>query len=221
MSADLSVIMPVFNCENWVEEAVRSVVENADGLLELIVVDDGSTDRSAEIVESIAGPITLIRQANAGPSAARNAGMRAASGAIIGFLDADDIWTAGSPDERRVAIENGADVAFARVQVLMGNPPKPFSDPTHAVSIPSIFVTRAVIEQVGELDESIVHGEDVDWVMRMKEAGLKAVHVDQVAFNYRMRPGSLTRDREVNRPAIVHRLKDSLERRGKIGSQEA
>jgi glycosyltransferase involved in cell wall biosynthesis len=221
MSADLSVIMPVFNCEPWVEEAVRSVIDNADGLLELIVVDDGSTDRSAEIVESIEGPITLIRQENAGPSAARNVGMRAASGALIGFLDADDIWVAGSPDERRVAIDGGVDVAFARVQVLMGNPPKPFSDPTHAVSLSSILIARGVLDRIGELDESIVHGEDVDWVMRMKEAGLKAQHVNQVAINYRMRPGSLTRDREANRPAIVHRLKDSLERRGKIGNQEA
>lgn len=217
MNANLSVIMPVFNCEPWIEEAVRSVIENADGLLELIVVDDGSTDRSAEIVESIPGPIKLIRQANAGPSAARNVGMRAASGEIYGFLDADDMWVAGSPDERRVAIQGGADVAFARVQVLMGDPPKPFADPTHAVSLPTIFVRRDAFDRVGELDESIVHGEDVDWVMRMKEAGLKAEYVDQTAINYRMRPGSLTRDRESNRPAIVHRLKESLERRGKIG----
>lgn len=209
--------MPVFNCEPWIEEAVRSVVENADGLLELIVVDDGSTDRSAEIVESIPGPIKLIRQDNAGPSAARNVGMRAASGEIFGFLDADDMWVAGSPDERRVAIEGGADVAFARVQVLMGNPPKPFADPTHAVSLPTMLVRRGAFDRIGELDESIVHGEDVDWVMRMKEAGLKAEYVNQVALNYRMRPGSLTRDREANRPAIVLRLKESLERRGKIG----
>lgn len=218
MSANLSVIMPVFNCEPWIEEAVRSVLNNADGLLELIVIDDGSTDASAQIVESIPGPITLIRQENAGPSAARNVGMRSARGDIFGFLDADDIWVAGSPDERRVAIEAGADVAFARVQVLMGNPPKPFADPTHAVSLPSLLVSRAVFERLGGLDESIMHGEDVDWVMRMKEAGLKSQQVDQIAINYRMRPGSLTRDREANRPAIVHRLKESLERRGKIGN---
>jgi glycosyltransferase involved in cell wall biosynthesis len=216
----LSVIMPMYNCEPWIEEAVRSVLENADELLELIVVDDGSTDRSAEIVKSISGPVTLIQQENAGPSAARNVGMRAARGEIIGFLDADDIWVAGTPDERRVAIEHGADVAFARVQVLTGNPPKPFSDPTHAASIPSIFLTRDAIDRVGELDESIVHGEDVDWVMRMKESGLRAEYVDQVAFEYRLRPGSLTRDREINRPAVVHRLRESLERRGKIGQNK-
>lgn len=219
MSADLSVIMPLYNCEPWVEEAVRSVLGNAEGLLELIVVDDGSTDRSAEIVESIAGPITLIRQANAGPAAARNTGLRAARGELIGFLDSDDVWVAGSPDQRRAAIADDADLAFARVQVLAGTPARPYLDPVYSVMLPSMLITRDAVDRVGELDASILHGEDVDWVMRMKEAGLKVAHVEQVACNHRLREGSLTRDRAENRPAIVHRLKESLERRGKIGGE--
>ncbi len=217
MSGNLSVVMPVHNCAPWVEEAVRSVIERADGLLELIVVDDGSTDESAEIVAGLDGPIKLIRQENQGPSVARNVAMREAEGSIIGFMDGDDIWIAGSPDGRCAAIEQGADVAFAKVQVLMGDPPRPFGEPVYAVSLPSLMISRRVLDVVGELDESIVHGEDVDFVMRMKEAGMNAAHVDQVVLEYRKRPGSLTTDREHNRPAIVHRLKESLERRGKIG----
>lgn len=219
MSGDLSVIMPLYNCERWVEEAVRSVLDRADGLLELIVVDDGSTDAGAEIVASIDGPIVLVHQQHAGPAGARNAGVRLARGKIIGFHDADDIWLAEAPDERRAAIEGGAEVALARVQILMGDPPQPFADPLHSVSLPGIFATRRALQTVGEFDESIVHGEDTDWVMRMKEAGVHARYVDQVGFAYRKRPGSLTTDRSANRPALVQRLKESLERRGKIGDR--
>ncbi len=96
-AADVSVIMPAYNTEQYIGEAIASVLESADRLLELIVVDDGSTDGTAAIAESFGEPVRVIRQENRGPSAARNVAMAAARGTYLGFLDSDDIWAADAP----------------------------------------------------------------------------------------------------------------------------
>lgn len=87
----VSVVIPAFNAEKFIGETLQSALAQTYRALEIIVVDDGSTDRTAELSESLAG-IRVIRQANAGPGSARNTGIRAASGDWIAFLDSDDLW---------------------------------------------------------------------------------------------------------------------------------
>ncbi len=96
MELQVSVIIPVYNGERWVGDAVRSIVgaRGVTGAVELIVVDDGSTDRSAEVAaEAAAGfpRFQLVRQPNAGVSAARNRGISLARGRYLCFVDADDL----------------------------------------------------------------------------------------------------------------------------------
>src|SRR4051812_20883710 len=89
----LSVIVPVFNGA-FLEEAIASIRQSARGPLEIVVVDDGSTDGIAARVAESAGPsIIYMRQATTGPAGARNTGLTKATGELIGFLDADDLWT--------------------------------------------------------------------------------------------------------------------------------
>ena len=99
-SEDISVVMPLYNKEAEVEQSLRSVIEQSLAPREIIVVDDGSTDSSAAIVERIIAeyrdvPIRLIRQENSGVSAARNRGVREATGEFVAFIDADDVWLSG------------------------------------------------------------------------------------------------------------------------------
>ncbi|HEV2123046.1 MAG TPA: glycosyltransferase [Chloroflexota bacterium] len=88
----VSVIMPAYNAEQWIEAAIVSVKAQSHRDVQLIVVDDGSTDATASIVRSVAPEASLLSQSNQGVSAARNAGIAAAKGDYIAFLDADDSW---------------------------------------------------------------------------------------------------------------------------------
>lgn len=90
---DISVVMPLYNKAEHVRMGVASALAQSFADFELIIVDDGSTDSSAAIVEAVSSPkIRLIRQSNQGVSAARNRGMREADGKWVAFLDADDLW---------------------------------------------------------------------------------------------------------------------------------
>lgn len=88
----VSVIIPSFNCELYIAETINSVLNQSHKNIELIVVDDGSTDRTREIVASFGAPVRLITQPNSGRCAARNQGIREASGEFICLLDHDDYW---------------------------------------------------------------------------------------------------------------------------------
>jgi glycosyltransferase involved in cell wall biosynthesis len=91
-TGSVSVIIPAYNSENFIRRAIDSVLAQTHRAEEIIVVDDGSTDSTREIVQSYGPPVQYLHQENAGPGAARNAGIRAAQGDWIAFLDHDDEW---------------------------------------------------------------------------------------------------------------------------------
>ena len=93
MSAGVSVVIPCFNYGKFLGAAIDSVLAQTHAAREIIIVDDGSTDASAEVARGYGAPVTLISRPNGGISAARNTGIREASAELLGFLDADDLWT--------------------------------------------------------------------------------------------------------------------------------
>ncbi len=111
----VSVVIPCHNAEAWIGETLASVAGQRDVPLEVIVVDDGCTDNSVRIAESIGGRrLQVIRQAQQGVAAARNAGTTAAHGAFVQYLDADDVLAAGAVRARVTALQtSGADVAYS------------------------------------------------------------------------------------------------------------
>jgi len=109
----ISVVMPCYNAAPYVREAINDVLGQTYRRVRLIVVDDGSTDNSADIVSEFGSRVTLIRQANAGSSAARNAGLRLAEGEYVAFLDADDRWDRCFLETMADALADGqADLAY-------------------------------------------------------------------------------------------------------------
>lgn len=205
--------MPMYNAEPWVAEAIESVLENADGLLELIVVDDGSTDRSPEIAGSYGAPVRVIAQDNTGPSRARNVGVAAARGELVGFMDADDLWVADTPDPRRARLSDPeVDLVMARVLPVSGEPLAPCFEPI-ATSLPAVIARREVFARFGALDEQLTHGEDLDWLTRVRAAGATLDSIDDIVVLYRRRPGSLTQDLEATKRGVLLAVRAALDRR--------
>ena len=110
----ISVIIPNFNREALVGETISNVLVQTLPPHEIIVVDDGSTDNSVEIIRSFGSKIKLIQQTNQGPGAARNAGLRLASGDFIQFQDSDDLFSCNKLETQTELLEqSGADIAFS------------------------------------------------------------------------------------------------------------
>ncbi len=119
----VSVIVPCYNAAPWIRATLDSVLAQGRDDLELIVVDDGSTDAGAAIVAGEYPAARLIRTPNGGPSRARTVGTAAAAGQFIQYLDADDLLAPGKLERQLVALaDSGADVAYGDWQRLVGRP---------------------------------------------------------------------------------------------------
>lgn len=204
----VSVIIPCYNGARWVGEAIESVLAQTYRELEIIVVDDGSTDESAEVIKLFRdGRIRYIHQENRGLSAARNTGIAAAEGAYISFLDADDIYF---PDKtrRQVAFLRGhphADVVTGdytrtdkNLRTLYRHHPLPGMWPRKMLLIGGLFpvhcwlARREVLDEAGGFDEELWAAEDWDLICRIALLNKVIIHENTLACAYRMTPGSMT-----------------------------
>lgn len=118
----LSVIIPTYNRAGHLPGSVESVLAHAGCDVEVIVVDDGSTDETAEVARAFGPPVVYLRQENAGPSSARNAGFAASRGRYVAFLDSDDRWIAGAPSRLVEYLDQDENIAVVFGDSLMGTP---------------------------------------------------------------------------------------------------
>ncbi len=182
----VSVVIPAYNAADSIGGALASVFAQTFKEVEVIVVDDGSTDGTAAVVEAMGGRVTLIRQVNGGPGAARNTGIRASRGPLIAFLDADDCWLPHKIEAQvayfRVHPQTGLlhaattgraeDAAGPRVFDTHPRPPRHvFCDLFHTdydIATLTVMVRRDVLDTVGLFDERReVHVEDWDLWLRI------------------------------------------------------
>jgi GT2 family glycosyltransferase len=146
----VSVIVPLYNKAPYIGRAIDSILRQSRGDFEIIVVDDGSTDGSREIAESLREPtVRVIAQANAGPGAARNAGIAQARGSLLAFLDADDEWFPTFL-ERSVALLDREPAAASVTSAWVREPP--------GVSTVPIWRGRGLESQTYRLDASSAPG---------------------------------------------------------------
>lgn len=203
---DLSVVMPMLDAANTVEAALASVFELADGLLEVIVIDDGSTDGSSEIASKF--DIRLFRnEVPVGPGPARQFGVEQARGSLIGFQDSDDIWMLRAPDPRRVLLESddSIDGVVGTMQAFAENDGeyRDFLKPFHAPAVtPGIFRRESIL-RYGSMDTGDLVSEDMAWYLEARRQGANVVTIADAAVYYRIRPESLTRDRERGQASML------------------
>lgn len=101
----LSVVIPAFNAARFIADAVKSVRRQAAHVQEIIIIDDGSTDDTGQVIAGLGDDIKYVRQQNAGPSEARNRGIAMASAPLVAFLDADDVWTENKTSEQLAVLQ--------------------------------------------------------------------------------------------------------------------
>lgn len=218
----LSVIIPVYNGERFLAEAVESIQRQAHQPLEIIIVDDGSTDNTATIAASLDGHIRYAFQNNSGPPAARNKGLQMARGNVISFLDADDLWSENKLEVQlgRLAVAPTVEIVLGRTQLMKltelrdGTPKfEPWSEPVLAMSLGCAIVRRSAFHKVGLFDETLRHAEDWDWFMRARELGVSMQIHQEVMQLYRRHDRNITNQVELDNQHTIRMLKKSLDRR--------
>lgn len=216
----VSVIIPLFNGTRFLPEAIASITAQDHPAIEIILVDDGSTEDVVAAADALPVQVRLVHQHNMGPAAARNLGIRAASGEILAFLDVDDLWPAGklSTCLAWLAAHPDTDLVIGRAQVFqhgpegtrlpVGNPAEAFPD-----YIGAAVYRRRAFERTGLFDPMLRFGEDIDWFSRAQHKGTVVDRIDLVTLEVRRHEQNMTKDRDVKDLRPLRLLKNAIDQR--------
>jgi glycosyltransferase involved in cell wall biosynthesis len=213
----ISVIIPTYNTARFLPEAIANVRQQHYEPLEIIVVDDGSTDETRSLVANW-NDVRYLHQQNQGAAEARNTGIRAAQSDLLAFLDVDDLWT---PDHLRVLLPHllgNHDLRFVWGAVNFVRLDEDAAGiRTHTLvreNIPLFLIgagiyRRSAFDEVGPFDPTLRIGEDTDWLARARYLKTAQKQIDDLVLIYRKRDGSLTSGRNslqaLNTMSLLHR----------------
>jgi glycosyltransferase involved in cell wall biosynthesis len=216
----VSVVIPVFNGERFLREAVRSVLDQQYAPLEIIIVDDGSTDGTATVARSLPATVRYLHQPNQGPAAARNRGIEQAQGGLIAFADADDLWPPAKLEFQLPYLisDPAVEIVMGRVQLLSETG---LTESAFSVNLGCAVIRKSVFDRVGLFDETMRYSEDVDWFMRARESGAAIMTIDAVTLFYRQHEQNMTRGKSTSELNVLKALKRSLDRRRERASVAA
>lgn len=216
----LSVIIPVYNGARYLAETLDSVFAQTVPADEIVVIDDGSTDNSPDILNSLKGRLTIRRQENQGVAAARNAGLAIASGDLISFIDQDDIWPA---DRNRILLDAlqadpAAEVACGRVEILYQRSTPPLDPRQHLAAhreylMGSLLIRSRLFKALGPLNTSVDYADDTDFWFRRAEAEIPTVYLDAVTLIYRLHDTNTSLDSSRSNGLFLTVLRERLKRR--------
>jgi glycosyltransferase involved in cell wall biosynthesis len=206
----VSVVIPCYNADRFLQETVESVLVQDYPDIEILLVDDGSTDGTAKLIRSFGSKVRAEFGPNRGPSAARNRGTALATGSFIQYLDADDLLLPGAEKRRVDALAaSGADVAYSDWQRLEEQSDGIFSpcdvvsrtiedvhpDPEIAIFSDfwappaALLYRRSIVERIGSWNESLPVIQDARFLLDAALRGARFVHVSEVGAYYRVHQG--------------------------------
>jgi glycosyltransferase involved in cell wall biosynthesis len=227
----ISVMIGVFNAEPYLGEAISSVLAQDYEPLELIVVDDGSDDGSADVVKSFP-EVRYVFQENAGNGAARNRAVEEASGELFAFLDADDRFTPGKLQLQKATLDAdpGLDMVFGHVREFLSpeldeatrqalRPPAPEPMPWTAPNL--MLIRRESFERVGPFSSTLRVGVTVDWFARASEAGLRYTILPDVVLERRLHTQNNGLRERDSRSQYLQVIRAAMLRRREQGSPES
>lgn len=230
----VSVIIPAYNHAVYLPDAIDSVLGQTYRDVEILVIDDGSTDDTRRVAAAYGDAIIYIYQENRGLSAARNTGIDSATGQLIGFLDADDFYDPRFLETMVSILDAEEDLAAAYCGFRFVDCAKQPAYQTGSRAVPSerlyqtlldgnflavhcVLARRAMFAQLGSFDESLTACEDWDvWLRLARSATVKGI--DEILVYYRMAEGSLSRDPD---GMLKHRLLVLEKQLGPVTSDSA
>jgi len=201
---NITTIIPVKNGARFIADALASIEQQNIPVTEILVVDDGSTDTTIEIVSSIARKnpaIKILEGPGKGPGPARNVALAIANGEILSFLDADDLWPANKLERQIGRLNNNPHVDVVSGFVRYFNKQaKGKLEPASDSRINDIFhvhlgaavFRRSVFEKLGHFEESMLYSEDVDLILRIRGADIPMIILRDITLYYRRHPDAMT-----------------------------
>ena len=222
----VTAIMAAYNGERYIEQALGSILRQTHRPLEVIVVDDGSTDGTADSVRRFP-EVRYVFQQNRGPAAARNLALSMSSGDLVTFLDQDDEWT-GDKLERQVPFmlehpEVDCSFAWQRVTLeeeIRNDVPAPLKNylrkngPLQAGYLPgTLMARRSLFDRVGLFDESFLNTSDAEWFFRCKDAGAKMAVLPDILLLKRFHANNHCYQTELSQRDTLRFVRQSIGRR--------
>jgi glycosyltransferase involved in cell wall biosynthesis len=221
----ISCIIPTYNGEKYLAEALDSILEQRYRPIEVIIADDGSSDGTAEIADRYGDVVRRTTQANAGPAATRNLGIRSATGTFVAFLDQDDVWRPEKLERQYARFEARPelDISVAHVQRFwesaLSEQAERFRN--HRISKPlpgyitgTMLVRRNVFDRAGAFNSSLRYGDTMEWFLRAVDAGAIAELLPDVLLMHRMHARNLSRSEGAgSRSEFLEIIKSTLDRR--------
>ena len=231
----ISCIVPVFNGEKYLAEALDSILAQTYPAFEIIVVDDGSTDGTPAVAARYGNQIRCVTQNNAGAPEARNLGVRTARGEFVAFLDSDDLW---HPEKLQRQMERfearpELDLSLTYLQNFwipeLEKEKAWFQDHRLAGALPgyvtqTLLASRSAFEKVGLFNDSLRVGDTADWFLRASELGVVTEMITDILVYRRMHESNMSmqvgsrRMTSSMQDAILRVVKASLDRRRQSGS---
>lgn len=217
----ISVIIPVYNGAAFISEAIESVFDQQYEPLELIIIDDGSTDNTAEMVKMTGHDISYFYQKRKGPAAARNQGIELATGKFVAFLDADDVWAKNKLSRQTGILGNKPDIEATigfthKIQMSLK-----IEDATAQAKDSGLFMLslgaslfrKNAFVKVGKFDETLQSGEDIDWFLRAREAEVQIIIHKEIVQFYRSHGRNISNNQALVNLSLLKIHKKSLNRR--------
>lgn len=229
MVPKVSVLIPTYNCGRYLAEAIDSVLAQTFSDYEIIVVDDGSTDNTAQVVAQYP-EVKYIQREHCGVSATRNAAIAAATGEIVVFLDADDFWTSDKLEKQVDYLEENPDcmLVFTKAenfyqdkQVEQGSRQEQLFNASLERCIITCAIRRSVFEKHGVFRTDYPHGEDTQFMFRLSISGLSLDHcLPEVLYKRRVHDNNISLTHESAGPNRVMAIMADAIRQVKAGNKE-
>jgi glycosyltransferase involved in cell wall biosynthesis len=227
----VSVIVPVYNGAEFLREALASVVAQDYAPMEIIVIDDGSTDETAQVAQAFVKqssvPVQYVYQENRGPAAARNHGLKLARGDLIAFQDADDVWMPDKLSSQISCLKTYPDIQYVvcRVRFFLGTgcqaPPGFRSgwltrEPV-AYLMQALLARRQLFDQIGQFDPALSPADDVDWFARVFDSDIPGYVVPRVLLHKRIHDANISHTALDNNQLLLAALRRSVLRKRQKG----